>query len=314
MIRQIKKQIFLSELKSLQKKSGIQNDLYFYRPVMEITTRIGCLVACEACPQALLVKRYAAKKRKGMGSEMSFGVFRHCVNRLPRSCVIVFSGMCEPFLNRRCADMIRYASKSGRRIDLYTSLAGMKRRDFQKIRDIPFGNVVLHIPDREGRTKIACTQDYFRLLDAMLGAKRKNGKPLVTGISCHGHPEKRVEQYLRRYGFSEKEPDIMIDRAGNLKDKKLGSQSVTGALFCTRSAFYNHNVLLPDGSVLLCCMDYGMRHVYGNLLESDYRELMRNAARREVIKACGQSGGGDALCRRCTAAIAYRNVRFWYHK
>ncbi len=314
MIRQMKKQLFLAELNSLQKKSKIQNELYFYRPVMEITTRIGCRVACKACPQTLLAKQYAVKKRKGMGSELSFGVFCKCVNKLPQSCVVVFSGMCEPFLNRRCADMICYASKKGRRIDLYTSLEGMKRRDFQKIKNIPFGNVVLHIPDREGYTQIGLTEDYFWLLDAMLGTKRPDGKPFVTGVSCHGHLEKRAEQYLRRYGYSKKEPDVMIDRAGNLEEKKLGSQSVTGALFCTRSSFYNHNVLLPDGSVLLCCMDYGMRHVLGNLLEADYQELMRSVERRRIRQACGHSGGWDVLCRRCTAAIAYRNVRFWHYK
>lgn len=310
MIRQIKKQIFLSGLKRLQKMSGIQNELYFYRPVMEITTRIGCRVACEACPQELFVKEYTRGKRKSMGNEMSFDVFRRCIDKLPRNCVIVFSGMSEPFLNRRCADMMCYAAKKGHRMDLYTTLEGMDQEDFRKIRKLPFGNVVLHIPDTENSTHICLSDTYFKLLNRMLRVKRCNGKPLVTGISCHGHPEKRAARSLERYGVYKDKPDVMIDRAGNLKDKKLGFQSVTEELFCTRSAFYNHNVLLPDGSVLLCCMDYGMRHVLGNLLESDYGELMRNKVRRKIIQKCECSCDGDVLCRHCTAAIAYRNVGY----
>ena len=27
----------------------------------------------------------------------------------------------------------------------------------------------------------------------------------------------------------------------------------------------NENVLLPDGTVIMCCMDYGMTGVFGNL-------------------------------------------------
>lgn len=297
-------------MKCLQKKSGIQNELYFYRPVMEITTRIGCRVACEACPQHLFVKEYARKKRKGMGNEMTYSVFCQCIDRLPERCVIVFSGMSEPFLNRRCADMIRYAARRGHRIDLYTTLEGMEHKDFQKIRNILFGNVVLHVPDTEGHTQIGMSENYFRLLRGMLSTRRRTGGPLVTGISCHGHLEKRVEQCLRRYGFYKNQPDVMIDRAGNLKDQKLGSQFVAEEMFCTRSAFYNHNVLLPDGSVLLCCMDYGMRHVLGNLLESDYGALMSGRERREIIRKCEHSRGGGVLCRSCTAAIAYNSVKY----
>lgn len=308
MIRQIKKQIFFSDLKRLQKNSGIQNDLYFYRPVMEITTRIGCRVACKACPQKLFAKEYARKKKAGMGEEMTMDVFRRCIDKLPRNCVIVFSGMSEPFLNRRCAGMMRYAAKKGHRVDLYTTLEGMEREDLEKIRNIPFGNVVLHISDNENNTHICLSAAYFKLLDRMLGAKRRNGKPLVTGISCHGIPEKRTEKYLHRHGFYKNAPDVMINRAGNLKDPRMAGKYVSEALFCTRSAFYNHNVMLPDGSVLLCCMDYGMRHLLGNLLESNYEDLIRGKARREIIKKC-ECSCEAVLCRDCTAAIAYRDVR-----
>lgn len=310
MIRQVKKQIFYSDLKHLQKKTGIWNELYFYRPVMEITTRIGCRVACKACPQKLFVREYAKKKRKDMGTEMSLDVFQRCIDKLPGNCVIAFSGMSEPFLNRSCADMICYAAKRGHRVDLYTTLEGMEQSDLNKLRKVSFGNVVLHVADTETCAHIHLSDTYYRLLNRMLRAKRRNGKPLVTGISCHGYPEKKTAQLLFKNGFIKDKPDVMIDRAGNLEDQNLAFQSVKEELFCTRSAFYNHNVLLPDGSVILCCMDYGMRHVLGNLLELDYAKLMRGRARRKIIQGCEHSCKENVLCRNCTAAIAYNSIRF----
>ena len=39
---------------------------------------------------------------------------------------------------------------------------------------------------------------------------------------------------------------------------------------CSYTPFYDQNVVLPNGDVLLCCMDYAMKHRIGNLIEGDY--------------------------------------------
>ena len=53
-----------------------------------------------------------------------------------------------------------------------------------------------------------------------------------------------------------------------------------GAMKCGNNARYN--VLLPNGDVILCCMDYGLKNVLGNLLSMDYDELFRGPAFRKV--------------------------------
>jgi hypothetical protein len=52
-----------------------------------------------------------------------------------------------------------------------------------------------------------------------------------------------------------------------------------------------HNIMLPNGDVSLCCMDYGLEEICGNLFESDYNDVIPDPY--EVFK----------LCRQCENAI-----------
>ena len=35
-----------------------------------------------------------------------------------------------------------------------------------------------------------------------------------------------------------------------------------------------HNVVLPNGDVSLCCMDYGLKHILGNLYTQEYNDII----------------------------------------
>ena len=75
-----------------------------------------------------------------------------------------------------------------------------------------------------------------------------------------------------------------ISRASNLNDdgvrKKAptmtnyegGVGKRTGKIICKTNSL-KHNVLIPNGDVHLCCMDYGLESNGGNLLENDYYYL-----------------------------------------
>lgn len=61
----------------------------------------------------------------------------------------------------------------------------------------------------------------------------------------------------------------------------------------------HHNILLPNGDVVLCCTDFGMRHVLGNLLSQDYPSLFQSGEFLKVKR--GQKDETlDILCRCCT--------------
>ena len=52
----------------------------------------------------------------------------------------------------------------------------------------------------------------------------------------------------------------MTNRAGNLSCSELAiNENFEEALTC-RLSNHNHNVLLPNGDVVLCSMDFGLKH------------------------------------------------------
>ena len=52
-----------------------------------------------------------------------------------------------------------------------------------------------------------------------------------------------------------------------------------------------HNITLPNGDVSLCCMDYGLEHIIGNLLEQDYEDVIPdNNACFNLCRFCENGG------------------------
>ena len=108
-------------------------------------------------------------------------------------------------------------------------------------------------------------------------------------------PHPLVTQLLERHGRDAVQWAVH-SRAGHLQTPPPRSL-VGGAVRCGQGRDQK-NVLLPDGSVALCCMDWGLEHVLGNLLDQEYDELFTSAPYLE-LKAGLSDGTGGRLCRVC---------------
>ena len=130
---------------------------------------------------------------------------------------------------------------------------------------LPFKQVVLHTADKDGFANIPVTKEYLELLKIITNTHKKDGSMFVDEANCQSKPHEKVLEITKGKFKIYCE---MSDRAGNLdnKDNNLTMADVHGKLYCTRSVNINHNVLLPDGTVVLCCNDFGMKHVLGNLM------------------------------------------------
>lgn len=268
------------------------------RPAIEITTQIGCPVNCRYCPQDVLVARYFSRD-KSRKKRMTLENYKQCLQNLPPDTVITFSGFCEPFLNPECADLMCYTAEHGNRMSLHTTLVGMTMKDFERIKELPFENVILHTPDRDGYANIPITDTYLQVLNSMLDAKNQDGDPLIKIANCQSEPDENILRIINhRVSFSSNK---LIDRAGNIEKKEVAENvNHKGKIVCIKSPNLQRNVLLPDGSVVLCCMDFGLRHELGNLIYNSYDEIMDSEILRE-IKTCMETDGA-MLCRRCSFA------------
>ena len=60
----------------------------------------------------------------------------------------------------------------------------------------------------------------------------------------------------------------------NLKDQYKSVYHGEGQKPCGCLEKLYHNVVLPNGDVSLCCMDYGLEHIIGNLLDQEYEDVI----------------------------------------
>ncbi|WP_312010434.1 SPASM domain-containing protein [Bradyrhizobium cenepequi] len=93
----------------------------------------------------------------------------------------------------------------------------------------------------------------------------------------------------------------LISRAGSVVPEIAKPPlPISGALACTEKRQYR-NVLLPNGDVTLCCMDFERRHVLGNLLRDEYEDLFEGPGFRQIVDRMN-GASGSLLCRMCERA------------
>jgi len=160
---------------------------------------------------------------------------------------------------------------------------------------------MLHLPDNNGNMKgWKPTTEWMNAFEVMtkmqlpcgIGAMTMDGSGLVA-------PELQgiVGRLAGWQGHT---------RADSLDPEQVKGQALSitprheFALTCRSTPFYDRNVLLPDGSVVLCCMDYDLKHVIGNLLKQTYAEMFAGEKLAELIKM-NEADGFDkcSICKSC---------------
>lgn len=267
--------------------------------MMEITTKIGCPLNCRFCPQDLLIRSYHLSEKNS--ALMSFETFKICIDKIPADVDIHFSGMAEPWINSECTKMLIYAYDKGHRIYIFTTLVGMTQTDFYKIKDMNIERFVLHIPDEENNSKFILDTSYMSLLEEVV-ANSINGKFKIDHFSCHGNVHPKIKDLIESSGL--KVDSNMYDRAGNVQEKcdiDSGNRKSGPIIckFCNGTAL-DKNVLLPDGQVLLCCMDYGMKFPLGNLKHQSFDEISEGPQKTKYRDMMMHDNYADSiLCRIC---------------
>ena len=276
---------------------------------MEISTNIACRVQCDFCPHEMIIEEYSNRTKSddisyGQPAQMSFDVFKQCIDKLPKKIDIIFSGYSEPFLNPDCSKMIVYAHESGHPVTVDTTLVGMKLDDVDKIKHIPFSNFLIHLPDEPMFAKIAVNENYIKIL-----IKICSNISNATAM-CMGQVHPKIKKILK----TEIIQRPMISRSGNVKKVEVEVERKLGPLSCGRATGMNWedkidaNVLLPNGDVAICCHDYGLQNVLGNLIELDYNGLFQTDSYKKIREKM-KSNDSDIICRLCTEACSESSIK-----
>ena len=282
--------------------------------VLELTTMTGCPLKCTFCPQDPLKAAYGKTAAKYMSLETLITV----LDKLPQHVRIDFSGMAEPWANPLATRMLETVLERGRQVAIYTTLYGMELEDSRKLTEVLLPRherqidiVCLHLPDANRNMRgFKPSREYKNVLRNFVRMIHRGDFPatkvsaMTMDRSGRLHPE--LTEILPNPGAWNGH-----SRAGSLGETQIASSGAfppprnERPVVCASTPFYDHNVLLPNGDVLLCAMDYGMKHVIGNLLQSGYWELFGSAELARVRSENQKPGFSKcSICKQCDNVLA----------
>jgi hypothetical protein len=216
---------------------------------LEFTLTIGCPVQCQKyCPQEILLKNYCGHSPR----LLSFDDFKKILNKIPKNVCIDFAGFSEPFSNPDFVKMAEYAYDNGYELMVYTTLYGAKPSDIDRLLKLTYREFCLHL--RDGHiVKFPSTPEYEHNIARII-----EGIPNLTFSLMNELFETNNRENTTR-GFRP-------------KAKKVG--------YCSKLVTPQF-ILLPNGSIQLCCTDFGLKHTVGNLLEEEYDTIKRRFLARK---------------------------------
>jgi hypothetical protein len=268
---------------------------------MELTTMIGCPLRCSFCPQENLLQSYGKDTKY-----MSQVDLTRMLVKLPKNTRIDFSGMSEPWANPSCTSMLEEVLYMGFKVAIYTTLYGMT--DPERVKKVIEDHrdqievVMIHLPDANKNMKGWKMSDEWLKAAEVIGAL--NVPCGVQAMTMDGsgivHPD------IQSLVGGRLPPFLGHTRADSLNPEQVVGQALSitprhaFALTCRSTPFYDRNVLLPNGDVVLCCMDYNLKHVIGNLLTQTYDEIFQGKPLQDII-AINEASEFDkcSICKSC---------------
>lgn len=270
---------------------------------LEITTNIGCRILCSYCPQSLLSKAYKKlPNREGASSVMTLDMFRRYLESVPLYVDIHFSGFAESWHAEECTEMVTHAHERGHKITVFTTIDGMTERDIKSLGTIPFKRFVVHLPDQFGEMRLKVDTPYLQKLRCLASGPIDNLEFLTIGVQHDLISEAIGRQpSTRRVQSRAGNVDVLGRTVGTAySEPELIARSKGKSLICRNNRMLS-NVLLPNGDVQFCAMDYSLQHTIGNLNEQSYKEIMTGNAFATLFDQLNDPAA-DVICRKCEYA------------
>lgn len=282
---------------------------------------LRCNLRCALCPSPEVLN-----PRRLRYETMSFDDFRrvvdHCKDVVYRM-YLTFSG--EPLLNRELGRMVRYLTESGIVSMISTNATLLTSARAQELMESGLDYLIISFDgfSKESFETFRCGANFEKTMTNVNGiarlknemgyrkpyidiqwiANRLNEKEIERGreyfMSLRGVDEFHVKSLsLNEHIYPRAEVEDLGKRflptRGKIRSQYLGREGKTAQEPCT--AVYSP-VILANGDITVCCIDFRGEHVVGNVVthklseiwkSKEYRELRRRARRFEL-----------PLCSRC---------------
>ncbi len=264
-----------------------------------------CNLTCPMCPHDLM--------RRTVGF-MTFDLFRKVIDQVKgHSMAIRLHNMGESLFHKTLPKFIEYAAASGLGTVLSTNAAALNERNCEKLMDAGLDQLLISFDGNTKATYEACREKskYDRVLANIhrllrLKAERHLTKPAVT-ISLIDMPATHAEVDAFKRTWEGRVDAIRIKAARNwdgTSDRINRMVAIPGVRGQDKPCLWlwTSMVVLWDGRVVPCCMDYDAKVVLGDVHKKSLKDIYNDEPMRELRRLHVEGRVSESpLCRGCSA-------------
>jgi uncharacterized Fe-S cluster-containing radical SAM superfamily enzyme len=276
---------------------------------LNITATSSCKAKCVYCPQ----DRFTSAM-EGQPRHLSCLEFAELLPGLAGTHfeVVSFGGFTEPFENPEIVELITMASEQPfvDQIHIYTNGESLTPRIAERLQGVRLGYVDIssHGFDEGTYRRTRPFLDVTKIRENVLFLLQNRGnidRLTISVTGPFGSPASlaELEMFCAQYGAGFERRDLH-SRAGLLHIGRESKVMKSGPFRCAKFDF-EKPVLLPGGDLVLCCQDFALEHVIGNLHRQTFAEILRDSpVRKRVLEtSAGLREDPTLKCYHCTFCV-----------
>ena len=228
-----------------------------------------------------------------------------------------FGGFSEPFDNPEIVDLLTIAHELEfvDELAVYSNGEAMTPDTMRALAHVRFGTVDVSChgfdPETYRRTRSFIDPAAVRENVMFLLENHSNIADLTISVSGPFGSKESLDELAELCAVSGARlfRRDLHSRAGLLRIGRSNGKSKSGAFRCAKFDF-EKPVLVPGGDLSLCCQDFALQYVIGNLHRRPFAELMAESPlRRHVLDvAAGRRDDPGLACYRCVFCVPTANM------
>ncbi|MCG9875835.1 MAG: SPASM domain-containing protein [Leptospiraceae bacterium] len=264
---------------------------------LEISVKVGCGMYCDYCPQDSYIKNFK-ENYQNQERILTPETFEKVFQNVPNSTLIKWTGFTEPMGIPEFPTFVESLAKKGYIQDISTTLSGAKESQIWFSKNVNlFNRITLHLPDNKKLMKCNVNELYLSVfrdtLEHSFSFGWDDSRMVLFLIGDDFHPQVKeiIDEFLKNGKLKPVQihkAEVLNTRNSNIELNKLNLENVTMREFqrdqdgmknniqyyCSYRRL-NQGVLLPNGKVALCCQDYNLDYIVGDLKTETLADLYK---------------------------------------
>jgi len=266
-----------------------------------------CNLACSACPRSSMTRKVGF---------MDFSLFKGIISQLKGHVGFLWlHNFGEPLFHPEIGRFIGYCSENNIRTGLSTNATVLDEDKASMLLDSGLDHIVLAIDGATSATyqrmrhggdfeNVRKNIEYFLNLKKRLGRASPFAEVQMIKMDETGD---EIDAFRRRWGDLADNVFIkdfcawgdQVAAIAGLKEKKPAYYSRRRKrLPCM--ALWRDGIVLWNGDLVLCCMDYDGKMVLGNLNKEKLKDIWNSEAVRKLRKEHSDNNYDNPLCKECS--------------